>query len=148
MAAGTLAACRRGPHRLPSAQMRRYSAVRATHAQIGLDIPPCEHRTAKHDHRIPLPEAPAPDPPRLKVSPSPSLQIPRSPIRLVWPKPRPRGGDRAASCSMHKKERERLHGESAAGGGPPQEQGEALAKCLRRDLASPAPCTTRHPVAS
>jgi len=133
-------------------------------------IPLPEAPAPKSDDPIPLPEAPAPksDDPiplpdpgslpsalrsrrhqaRLKVSPSPSL--------LVWITLLPRGDRSAASCSGRKKEREQLHGESAAGGGPPQEsrgqyqtgrfwgrsffrpfvpaQGEALAKGLKPGL--------------
>ena len=112
-------------------------------------IPPPEPPVTKSDDPIPLPEAPAPksddqipltdasapDPPPLKVSPSPGLLFfgPRSlrrqarlifspsPSLLVWITLLPRGDRTAASCSGREKEREQLHGESAAGGGAPQE---------------------------
>ena len=93
------------------------------------EIPLSDAPMPKSDDRIPLPEAPAPksDDPiplpdsgslpfalrslrrqaRLKVSPSPSL--------LVWITLLPRGDRSAASCSGRKKEREQLHGGSAAG---------------------------------
>lgn len=142
----------------------------APEAKSAGQIPLPEAPAPKSDDPIPLPEAPVPksDDPiplpdfgslpsalrslrrqaRLLFSPSPSL--------LVWITLLPRGDRSAASCSGRKKEREQLHGESAAGGGPPQEprgeyptgrflgrgifrpsgpaQGEALAKGLKPGL--------------
>ena len=78
-------------------------------------IPLPEAPVLKSDVPIPLPEAPAPDPAHLLHSRSPRLKVSPSPSLLVWITLLPRGDRSAASCSGRKKEREQLHGESAAG---------------------------------